>query len=452
MTHPLSLKIGVSGVRGIVGQSLTPQLVTSFAAAFGTYCGRGPIIIGTDTRPSREMVTQAAIAGLLSVGCTPISLGVVPVPTLQIHVRETKSAGGICATASHNPLEWNALKFVGADGILLRPNQFAELLDLYHQGDHPRVGAHEIADVGSDDTAIRRHRETVLESVQVDAIRDRRLTVAIDCCNGAGSLAAPAFLRALGCQVVEVFTHPEDGFSRDPEPSPENLRTLCEKVQKAGADIGFALDSDADRLALVDAQGHPLGEDYTVALVARHVLGKNPGPVVVDVSSSRMIDDVARDLGCPVYRTRVGEVNVVEKMLDCNARIGGESNGGVIAPAINPCRDSFVGMAFILEALATSSQSLDILRSQLPKYARATEQIPCRARDVAPALRLFRDRYGKEELDLTDGVKVNWPDRWLHVRGSNTEPILRIKAEAKTLAEARTLAEAAREVFRPIVR
>ena len=447
MTRSLSLKIGVSGVRGIVGESLTPQLVTSFAAAFGTYCGRGPIILGTDTRPSREMVTQAAIGGLLSVGCSPVSLGVVPVPTLQLYVQATGARGGICATASHNPLEWNALKFVGPDGVLLRPNQFAELLDLYHQGDHPRVGANEIPDIQSDDSALVRHQEVVRSSVDVDAIRAQKFRVAVDCCNGAGSRAAPEFLRTLGCDVVEVFTQPAAGFSRAPEPIPSNLGELCKQAKTNDVAVGFALDSDGDRLALVNEHGEAPGEDYTVALIARHVLSQSPGPIVVDVSSSRMIDDVAREFECPVFRTSVGEVNVVEKMFECGSKIGGESNGGVIAPSTNPCRDSFVGMAYVLEALARTGKSLHTLCRELPDYSRANIRIPCRARDVAPALRVFRDRFQDEQLDMTDGVKVEWPDRWVHVRGSNTEPILRIKAEAKTDADASTMVEEAREIF-----
>lgn len=449
MNHPLSLKIGVSGVRGIVGQSLTPQLVTSFAAAFGTYCGRGPIVLGTDTRPSREMITQAAIAGLLSVGCTPVSLGIVPVPTLQLYTRETKSAGGICATASHNPTEWNALKFVGADGILLRPNQFAELLDLYHQGDYPRVGADEIAELRTGERASSRHQEVVLGGVSVETIRSKKLRVVVDCCNGAGAISAPEFLRTLGCDVVELSTTPTDGFSRNPKPAQEHLQELRDKVRETGADIGFALDSDADRLALVDEKGNTLGEDSTLALVAQHVLSQNPGPVVADISSSRLIDDVAQALQCPIFRTKVGEVNVVEKMIECGAAIGGEAGGGVIAPSLNPCHDSFVGMAYILEALASENVSLSSLRQRLPSYTLLSEQVACRRRDVAPTLRLFRRRFADEKLDLTDGVKVEWPDRWLHVRGSNTEPVLRIRAEANTAEEARELIAAALEIYRP---
>lgn len=448
MRRPLSLKIGISGVRGVVGESLTPQLVTSFAAAFGSYSGAGPILVGTDSRPSREMVKQAAIAGLLSVGCTPVDLGIVPIPALQMQVRATGAFGGICVSASHNPIEWNALKFIAADGIVLRPNQAEELTDLYHQGVYPRVGAQEVADIRADDTALRRHREAVLRDVDVDAIRARRFRVAVDACNGAASRATPEFLRALDCEVIEIFTNPDEPFPHDPEPTPENLGALCEAVRQSRADIGFAQDGDADRLALVDERGRPLGEDYTVTLAVRHCLQRAPGPVVVNVSTSRMVDDVAAERGCPVYRSRVGEVNVVERMRECGAQIGGEGNAGVIAPAINPCRDSFVAMALLLEALAVEGGTLSAMCDRFPAYALVKERLPCRARDIAPALRRLRDQFQNETLDLTDGVKVMWADRWFQVRASNTEPVARVLAEAPTDLEARALIREALEALR----
>ena len=448
MREAPSLKIAVSGVRGIVGESLTPQLVTSFAAAFGTYTGGGPIVIGTDTRPSREMVTQAAIAGLLSVGCTPVILGIVPLPALQLFLRRAGTAGGICITASHNPIEWNALKFFGSDGIVLRPNQFAELTDLYHQGVYSRVSAHEISRIRSDDSAVACHREAVLAAVDRDAIRARRFKVAVDCVNGAASRAAPEFLRALGCEVVEVHTSLGEPFPRGPEPVAENLGRLGEEVRRSGADAGFALDADADRLALVNERGQPLGEDATIALAVRHALARTPGPVAVSLSTSRMVGDVAERFGCPVHWTKVGEINVVEKMIEVRSPIGGEGNGGVIALAINPCRDSFVGMAMILESLAEGGGTLSELRAELPAYAMVKEKVACRSRDVATCLRLLQRLHRGRPMDLTDGVKVRWPDRWLHVRGSNTEPVLRIIAEAPTEPEARELVLGVMEYLR----
>ena len=449
MTNPLSLKIGLAGVRGIVGTSLTPQLVTSFAAAFGTFCGAGPIVVGTDTRPSREMLTHAAVAGLLSVGCTPVILGIVPLPTLQCHVRKIGAAGGVCITASHNPMEWNALKFLGADGITLRSNQFAELTDLYHQGLYPRVSSFRIQECRLDDSAVAAHRETILSAINEVAIRSRHFKVAVDCCNGAACRAAPEFLKALGCQVIELHTDPNAPFPRNPEPVPESLGALCQAVRESGADLGFAQDADADRLAVVNERGEPLGEDCTIALVLDHLLPRRPGPVVVSMSTSRMADDVAARHSSVIHRTRVGEVHVLERMLAIGSRIGGEGNGGVIAPAINPCRDSFVAMAYLLEALAETKSVISDLRSQLPSYAMVKHRIAGRSRDAASFLRLVRHLFRDDEMDLTDGVRVLWPDRWVHVRASNTEPLIRVIAEAPTEAEASQLVQRVTEYLRP---
>jgi len=449
MPRQNSLKISVSGVRGIVGESLTPQLVASFAAAFGNYCGAGPILIGSDTRPSGEMIKQAAIAGLLSVGCTPIDVGIVPVPALMLHVRESGAFGGIGITASHNPSEWNALKFIGADGIALRPNQAAELTDLYHQGVYSRVSAQEMTEPRSDDSTLLRHRVAIITLVDEAAIRARHFKVAVDCCNGAASVATPAFLRALGCEVVELYTDPAKPFPRDPEPLPENITALCELVVQSGADIGFAQDGDGDRLAIVNELGQPLGEDATVALAVNHWLKIHPGPVVVNSATTRMVDDIAQQYGCPVYRTPVGEVHVVERMLQCRAVIGGEGNGGVILPAVNPCRDSFVAMALVLEALAAEPIRISELRSRLSSYVMLRDRLRCEPRDIAPLLRLIRSAYQGQDLDFTDGIKVLWDNKWLQVRQSHTEPILRLTAEAPTEAEARALITEALTILSP---
>ena len=449
MKRPTPPKIGVSGVRGIVGESLTPQLVTSFAAAFGNYCGAGPILIGSDTRPSGEMIKQAAIAGLLSVGCTPVDAGIVPLPALMLHIRQEGAFGGIYISASDNPIEWNALKFIAADGIVLRPNQAAELTDLYHQGVYSRVSAQEIAEARSDDSTLQRHRDAVLRAVHPEAVRARKFKVVIDCCNGAAAVSAPGLLRALGCEVVELYCRMDEAFPRDPEPVRTNISQLCSRVKQSGAEIGFALDADADRLAVVDEKGEPLGEDCTIALAVYHWLRRKPGPVVVNVSTSRMVDDIAASCGCPVFRTRVGEIHVIERMLEIGAEIGGEGNGGVILRPINCCRDSLIGMALILEALAAEGGTISELRGRIPRYAMVKEKLLCAARDIAPSLRLLQKLFRGEAIDLTDGVKVVWPDRWLHARPSNTEPIIRLIAEAPTEPEAKSLLLQALECLCP---
>ncbi len=445
MRRSLALKISVSGVRGVVGDALTPQLVTSFGAAFGTYTGAAPILVGTDTRPSREMVHHAVVAGLLSVGCVPIDLGIVPVPVLQAHIRRSGAFGGICVTASHNPIEWNALKFFGSDGILLRPHEAAELTDLYHQGVFPRVGGTAAPIPREDTTAIAHHRRSVLAHIDVDAIRSAGIHVAVDCCNGAAYRATPEFLRELGCRVTIIHADPDSPFPHDPEPIPENMSDLREAVVRSGADVGFIQDADADRLAIADHEGVPLGEEATLAIVTRHFLRRDPGPVVVNVSTSRMLDDVCNEAGVRLHRARVGEINVVQRMLEVGSRIGGEGNGGVIAPNINPCRDSFVAMALVLEAMALSRATIGDLRGAIPQYAFIKEKVEVRPRDIPASLRRFRDLWRDADLDTTDGVKASWPDRWIQARASNTEPIIRLIAEAPTEADARVLLDRSRE-------
>jgi phosphomannomutase len=449
MPRHMPPKIGVSGVRGIVGESLTPQLVASFAAAFGNYSGAGHILIGTDSRPSREMVKQAVIAGLLSVGCTPVDAGIVPLPALKLHVGQAGAFGGIYISAGHNTMEWNALKFIGPDGIVLRPNQSAELTDLYHQGVYSRVGAQDIAEVHYEDTTLARHREAILRAVNADVIRARNFKVAIDCCNGTASQAAPALLRTLGCDVFELNTSMGPSFPRSSEPWPEYTEELCRMVKESGADIGFAQDEDADRLAVVSELGEPLGEECTIALAVDHWLDRRRGPVVVSMATSRMVDDIAAKHGVAVHRTPAGEVHVVDRMLECGAEIGGEGNGGVILRAVHPCRDSFAGMALLLEALAENRSRVSETRARIPKYAMVCDALLCPARDIAPLLRLLRGFYQSEKMDFTDGVKVLWPDRWLHARPSNTEPVIRLVAEAPTEAAAHALLVEALECLSP---
>jgi phosphomannomutase len=449
MPLPLSLKIASSGVRGVIGESLTPQLVTSFAAAFGTYCGAGPILVGTDTRPSAEMVKQAAIAGLLSVGCTPVDVGVAPVPALMLHVREAGAFGGILVGGSGGSAEWNALRFISSEGLALRANQAAELTDLYHQGVYPRVRAAEMSEVRTDSSTLERHLRAVTAAVDGAAIRARRFKVAADPKGGAASIPTRRLLEALGCDVAEINLAGAAPLPGNPELDDEHLADLGALVRRFGADIGFAQDADADRLAVVDESGVPLGADTTVVLAVQRWLERRPGPVVVDVSSSRMVDDVARRFACPVFRSRVGEANVLEAMVEHGAEIGGESDGGVIVRQVNPSRDSFAAMALILEAMALSGTRVSALRDRFPRYALVREGLLCQARDIAPSLRLIKSLFAGQHLDTTDGVKVTWPDRWLLARPSTTDPVITFAAEAPTEPEARALVNQVLEVLSP---
>jgi phosphomannomutase len=449
VAQPLSLKIGPSGVRGVIGESLTPQLVTSFAAAFGTYCGAGPILVGTDTRPSGEMVKQAVIAGLLSVGCTPVDVGIVPVPALMFHVREAGASGGIAVSGSRGSLEWNALRFISSEGLALRANQAAELTDLYHQGFYPRVRALDMSEARTDTTSSARHLRAVTQTVDVERIRARRLMVAVDPGGGVASAPTLRLLGALGCDVVSVNAGGDAVVPARPEPDEASLAELGDLVRRSGADVGFAQDADADRLFVVDEHGIPLSPDATVVLVVQRWLERKTGPVVVNVSTSRMVDDVAARFECTVHRSRVGEAHVIEAMKEHGAEVGGEGDGGAIVLPVNPCRDSFAALAVILEATAVSERSVGALRAQMPCYSMVRERLLCSARDIAPSLRLVKSLFRGERFDLTDGVKVTWPDRWLLARPSATEPVIRLAAEAPTEAEARSLVNRVLEVLSP---
>lgn len=450
MPQRLSLKIGLPGVRGVIGESLTPRLVTGFAAAFGTHCGAGPILVGTDARPTGEMIKEAAIAGLLSVGCTPVDAGIVPVPALQLHVREIGAFGGISVGGSHGSLEWSTLRFVGSGGLALRANEAAELTDLYHQGVYPRVRSLDMAEVRRDQSSCERHLRAVTAAVDVERIRARRLRVAVDPRGRTASAPTLRLLEALGCDVASVEADPGEAFPASPEPDEASLAALGELVRRSGADVGFAQDSDADRLVVVDENGDSLGPDATVVLVADRWLERRAGPVAVSVSTSRMVDDVAARHGQPVHRSPVGEAHVVEAMKEHGAEAGGEGDGGAIVLPVNPCRDSFVAMALVLESMAVSGQSVGGLRARVPRYSMVRERLLCPARDIAPSLRLIRSLFPGERIDLTDGVKVTWPDRWLLARSSATDPVIRLEAEAPTEDDARALVSRVLEALSPV--
>ena len=442
-----SLIVGVSGVRGVVGEGLTPEVVVRFGAAFGTYLAGGRVVVGRDSRRSGQMMRDALVAGLVSTGCDVTDVGVVPTPTIQLAVEELETSGGVAITASHNPVEWNALKFIGAGGAFLSAGEGARLLDLYRAGTTQRVGWGDIGSITADRSAVDRHIERVLglSVIDVDRIRERQYGVAIDCCNGGASIAFPQLLRSLGCAVVELNCEPSGLFPRDPEPVPRNLSELSQAVRKVQADVGFATDADGDRLSIVSNSGKPLGEEASLALAVSYVLAIRPGPVVANVSTSRAIDDIAARFGQPVIRSKVGEAHVVRAMRDSKAVIGGEGNGGVIFPELHYARDGMVGMAFVLASLAGQGVSVDELAGGLPRYhivkesARATSATQDELTDIA------RSAFPDGSYDLTDGVKVMWENRWVHIRVSGTEPIVRIIAEAPEEEEASRMCSVVKE-------
>lgn len=438
-----TLKVGVSGVRGIVGDSFTPQLAAGFAQAFGTFVGRGMVLVGRDTRLSGPMIEQAVVAGLQSVGCKPVLAGVVPTPTMLFLTRQRLARGGIVITASHNPVDWNALKFIDNSGLFLSPARAEELFDIYHQQDFPLVTESDIPGVVNLAYPTEDHFKKVMDYVDTAAIRRRKIKVAVDCCNGVGAIHTPLFLRSLlGCEVVPVFDTPSGLFEREPEPLAANLSRLCETVVQQHCDVGFAQDPDGDRLAIVDERGRPLGEDMTLGLVALQVLDAHGrGPVAVNLTASRAIVDAVKARGCEVIPTMIGEVNVTQAMLHGGAVVGGEHTGGVIVPAIHPCRDSYAGMSIVLERMAMRGESVSALRNEIPSYHVARDKVPASGVMAQSILRSIRHHYAQYPQNLMDGVFLDFGDAWVHLRRSNTEPVMRISVEARTAeaAQARAL-------------
>jgi phosphomannomutase len=446
-----TLMISVSGIRGHVGTDLTPELVARYAAALGTW-SRSPVVLGRDTRTSGLMFSQAAAAGLMSVGVDVIDLGVVPTPTVQLAVEYHHAGAGLILTASHNPIEWNALKFVGPDGIFLDPAAGQAVRGLADRGPS-RTGWDQIGRLRPDPGAIDRHLDAILALPMIDvaAIRRRRLRVALDCVRGAGATAIVPLLERLGCEVHGINLETDGRFPRAPEPVPENLGDLSRLVRDTGAALGLAVDPDVDRLALVDETGRPIGEDYTLAFAVRAVLdgriteAKIP-TVVANLSTSLVVEDAARARGARFVRAPVGEANVARAIRDEGAVIGGEGNGGVMLPALHIGRDAPLGVALILHLLAATGVTLSRLVAESPRYTIVKSKGP-RGSDLRPLYDRLRQRFPDAAADERDGLRLAWTDRWLHVRPSGTEPIVRLIAEAPTRADAETLVGAGRELL-----
>ncbi len=451
-----TLMVGVSGGRGIVGKDLTADVVTRWARGFGRWLregtsagGPGPgtsVVLGRDARASGPMFAAAVTAGLNSVGCDVIDIGLVPTPTVQLAVEYHRAGGGIAITASHNPIEWNALKFIGPDGIFLDGIDGARVQKLVAE-DGQGLGT--TGKVTRDEGAVERHLEAVLRlpAVDVERIRKQKLTVALDAVRGAGGPVMRTLLERLGCEVAGINLETDGHFPRAPEPIPENLGGLSTLVTRAGAALGIAVDPDVDRLAIVDETGTPIGEDYTLAFAVRAVMGGKGGKgvVVCNLSTSLVVEDAARDCGADVVRTPVGEVHVARTIVRLGAAIGGEGNGGVMYPALHAGRDAPVAAALLLTLLARDGRRVSELVGAAPRYAIVKAKV-ARGAALEPVYAALRRRFADAQVDTQDGLRLAWPDRWLHVRPSNTEPIIRLIAEAPSGAGAKELVDEARRV------
>lgn len=444
------LKIGITGVRGVVGEAFTPELAVGFAQAFGTYLDGGLIVLSRDTRPSGPMVHAAVCSGLLAAGCKVIDLGVCPTTSMQLAVKQLQADGGIAITAGHNPSKWNALKFVRADGLYLNSTQAEELLDIFHQAEFLKTSWDKISTRIETADAIAPHLEALKASFDLGVIRSRKLIVAVDCCNGSCALLIPRWLEALGCEVLAVNDDISAPFPHSPEPTPNTMAQLRAVVKAGHADIGFAHDADGERLGIVTELGQPLSEELTLPIAAAIRLVRRNGPVVTNISTSSRIDRVAVKYGAAVIRTPVGQPFISEAMIEHSATLGGEGSGGVAVPEIHATHDSAAAIGLILEHLSRNQLSISEVARELPdvtmlKYNLEVE--PNRLYSVLQNFRIFVESE-KLEHDLSDGIKVMFDDGWLHVRASNTESIIRIIVEANDQSRAQDLLDWARDRVR----
>jgi phosphomannomutase len=444
------LMVGVSGIRGRVGAALTPEVVARYAAAFGAWSiannSSRKIVVGRDSRVSGPMFHRIVVGTFQLVGCDVIDIGLTTTPGCQLSVEYHQAAGGLMLSASHNPIEWNALKCIGSSGLFLEAGEGAAMRALVDTGT-PYATWDRIGTVTRDDDAASRHITAVLAIpyLNADAIRARRFKVALDCVRGAGATIMPALLERLGCEVVGLNMEPDGRFPREPEPIPANLREFERFVTESGADIGFAVDPDVDRLALVSDEGRAVGEDYTLALAARLVLRHRSGPVVTNLSTSLLLDDVAREAGVAAVRTPVGEVNVAVRMREINAPIGGEGNGGVILPEVHFGRDAPIGAALLLQLLVEEGRPLSAIVAGLPRYVIVKDKLDRPNASLDTVYAALRAAFPDATVDTQDGLRLSWPDRWVHIRPSGTEPVVRVIAEAPDEAAARELVRRSRE-------
>jgi len=438
----------VSGVRGVFADTLNPIIAIQFAARFGEFQRKhnptqAPrIIVGRDSRTTGSAMLHSIVAALISVGCDVTDLGVVSTPTVLLAVEESAAIGGISITASHNPPQWNAMKFVDADGMFLSPDKAAEFLASVHDP-ISWAGWDKIGRLSQDDDATDRHIAKVLAIpyLNLEQIKSQQIRVVIDSVNGAGGLISPKLLKMLGCTVYEINSEPSGLFAHVAEPLNENLGQLEEAVKFYGADVGFATDPDVDRLSIVSEQGKCIGEELTIALAEQFVLPKKPGTVVVNLSSSMLSDDIAVSYGATVIRTKVGEINVGKKMQELASPIGGEGNGGIICPEVHYTRDAMVGMALVLGLMAESGKTISQLASELPQYYFAKDKLTLESHQMDAAMSAVPTFFVGYSLDMQDGIKAVGDKHWIHVRKSGTEPIIRIYVESDSPQRSRKLCD-----------
>lgn len=436
-----ALMIGVSGMRGTIGGTLTPAVVTQMASALAAWLKENyspingqhfRVVFGRDSRPSGFWVRDAAVAALGASGVEVIDLDIVTTPGVAMMVKHLAADAGVVCTASHNPIQWNGLKLLNSQGIAPPKADADRIIETYHAGRMHLARVDKLIPAKKNSETHALHIKRVLDHVDVLGISSKRYKVVLDSVNGAGCVATATMLSKLGVQLVHLHNTPNGQFPHEPEPTEKNLTGLAAEVTKHRAAVGFAQDPDADRLAIIDEHGKYIGEEYSLALCAQWLLSKRPGVAVTNLSTSRMLDDVAAQNNSRVIRTPVGEANVVETMLREQATVGGEGNGGVIDPRIVNGRDSLVGMAYVLQLMASTGKTLSQLVADIPKYEIVKNKFECRREDANKVVEALKKQFASEKVDTQDGIRIDWDaDRtWVHARPSNTEPIMRIIAEA----------------------
>jgi phosphomannomutase len=437
----MALMVSISGIRGVVGETLTPETIVKYTSAYSEFCNRGHIIVGRDGRITGKNVLDIVVSTLRQMGCNVTDLGICPTPTVALAVEKLKTAGGISITASHNPMMWNGLKFFAPTGLFLDAD---ENLKFWHLAEHSakyvpwdKQGSYTL-----DEKFLDEHINQVLSLSYIDTekIRARKFKVVLDCVNAAGGIIVPRLLEKLGCEMTPLHCEVTGIFGHTPEPIPENLTALCAKVREVKADIGIAVDPDVDRLVLINEKGEPFVEEYTIATCIDFVLKKEKlsnTKVVVNLSTTRAVDDIVNRYGGITYRTAVGEINVAKKMKEVGAIIGGEGSGGVILPEIHLGRDAIVGIGLVLECLMEFGGTMSELKAALPQYLITKGKIELGSLNADKILERLQAKYSSAGIINTDdGLKIDFPESWVHLRKSNTEPIIRIIAEAHTKAEA----------------
>ena len=453
------LIISVSGMRGIVGENLTASIATDYGCAFGTfleenYAGqkaRLSVCVGRDSRPSGQELGPAVTEGLCKVGVDVIDLGVVTTPCVGIMLRELSCAGGVVVTASHNPGQYNGIKLFLSDGVA-PPSDAAEQIKQYFFDKHfGLVASSDCGKVTFNEQTDAIHIAKVLAIVDRGTIAEKKFKVVLDSVNGAGGRVTKKMLAELGCEVSAINDEPSGLFAHGPEPTAENLRGLCEIVTTEGAEIGFAQDPDADRLAIVDENGHYIGEEYSLALAAKYIFNKRTGRAATNLSTSRMIDDVAERAGGQVIRTAVGEANVAAAMLEHDCIIGGEGNGGVIDLRVGPVRDSLVGIALVLQLMAETGKTVSQLVGEIGGYYMSKDKFAADELQARQILNSAKKTFADAKLDTTDGCRFDFDDGWLHLRASNTEPVMRVIVEAQDRRTAQKYVDAVLKIRKEVL-